>query len=166
MTEPSFSSMPNACCSGLQSTRNRVPVTSTDTGPASKRHLPGPCRCAIATSAAPFSTRTRAPFDSRASTRIRPPRSRTIELPSEKRIAVGTTALASIRSPAVPATAAGPASESTWNEIGRRHQKATAAATALTPNMPTEIRRAAPNHDRRMPDDGARLRVVTYSTKR
>jgi hypothetical protein len=42
MTDPSFSSMPNERLSGLQSTRNRVPVTSTVTGPASKRHFPGP----------------------------------------------------------------------------------------------------------------------------
>ena len=53
--------------------------------PASKRHLPRPARCAMATSAAPFSTSTRAPFDSSDSTRTRPPRSRTIELPSENR---------------------------------------------------------------------------------
>ncbi len=125
-----------------------MPVTSTVTGPASNRHRPGPCRCAIATSAAPFSTSTRAPFDSSDSTRSRPPRSRTIELPSENRTAVGTTAFASIKSPALPATAAGPASESTWNEIGRCNQTVTAAATAAAPPRPNDTPRRPVNHAR------------------
>ena len=136
MTEPSFNSIPNERSSGFQSTRKRVPVTSTVTGPASKRHFPGPWRCAIATSAEPFSTSTRAPFDVQRRARAAARRARG-RSSCPRRSAAPSARPRSLRSrsPALPATAAGPRVGVDLERDRRAASRTrTAAATAATPH--------------------------------
>jgi hypothetical protein len=126
-TRPSVVAKEKPWSAGRHTKWKRVPVTWTWKGPASKRHRPAlKPGWAMATSMAPLSTSTRAPRPSVASTRARPPRWRTKELPSEKCTGTGRAAGASMRSPGRPDVGAEP----TWKVMGRDVQSTMPRASA------------------------------------